>query len=52
MCEHKEIIEVGGLRYCKKCNKCMGEVRELNPLIKNFVEHFNRVLEDGKNNNK
>lgn len=48
-CEHTEKIEVGGLKYCKKCNICFGEVRELNPLVKDFVEHFNRTLENAKN---
>lgn len=37
-CKHKETITVSGLVYCKKCNKYMGETRELNPLIKEFFE--------------
>lgn len=51
MCEHQTIVEISGLRYCKKCNKYMGEVREINPLVADFVKEFNRRLEDGKNNN-
>lgn len=35
-CEHKEKIIVSGLKYCKKCNKYLGEVRTLNPLIAQF----------------
>lgn len=52
MCEHQTIVEIGGLRYCKKCNKFMGEVREINSLVKDFVTEFNKRLENAKNNNK
>ena len=38
---YKETITVSGLVYCKKCNKYMGETRELNPLIKEFVNELN-----------
>lgn len=52
MCEHQTMVEISGLRYCKKCNKFMGEVREINPLVKDFVTEFNKRLENVKNNNK
>lgn len=43
-CNHDETVTVSGLTYCKKCNKYMGEPRELNPLIKEFVKELNERL--------
>lgn len=45
MCDHREIIVVSGLKYCKKCNKYMGEQITINPLIQPFFEALNRTLE-------
>lgn len=45
MCDHREIIVVSGLKYCKKCNKYMGEQITINPLIQPFFEALNRILE-------
>ena len=52
MCEHETTVEISRLCYCKKCNKFIGEVRDINPLVKDFVIEFNRRLENVKNNNK
>ena len=43
-CKHEETITVSNLIYCKKCNKYLGEVRELNPLIAEFVYKLSEVL--------
>lgn len=45
-CNHKETIIVSNLIYCKRCNKYLGEVKELNPFIKEFVEELNRRFEE------
>lgn len=43
-CKHEETITVDKLIYCKKCNKYIGEMRELNPLIAEFVYKLNEGL--------
>lgn len=42
MCDHREIIVVSGLKYCKKCNKYMGEQNAIDPSFKPFFDALNK----------